>query len=1216
MKTRITFLILALFASSFVFVQGQSVVSTSDFFVAQPAADRMVAFDVEDEGVSTPITWGLDLAWLDENNIRRGVAFMGIDNVEVIRASFQPIRPLVNDDISEGQIDTLNWRLNIIEARTNPGTKITLNCDHPKVDSWYVGNALRWAKLIDATTRRVQERGHEVITVAPFNEPDYTQVGQGTKDDFYNIAGELRQMSRFNNIRISGGNTLNCDEALPWYNHLKTRLDEGNTHQLAGSFDSYANFFTEVRNNGHHATADELHNVMEAMVGVEYGMQTGIWWGTAEYARGEFVKTTRHGKRLAYAEHRPNWTSAAVYRNAEGKLQAFGGTSERQAATTSYRFLSKDKPLFFDGYGPQNEYVMTLPGGTGYQQGQTNAERVVNISWGDDVQPVINGTYVLVNRNSQKVMEVADASMDNGATVRQYTYSAGATHQQWNVVPVDPGVGGDFSYFKITAVHSGKSLDVYNFSLNNNDPIKMYDDNSNAVQQWYLEYVEDGWFRIRSRFSAKCLTISGNSTRDRAPVVHYDPTGHNSQLWRFLPVDAPIEFVAPSAPANLSAVAQRHSVWLEWDDVGGDVDSYIIFRSETPNGDYETIARNVETLAFVDNTVSPGKSYYYKVKAIDRSLNRSGYSNAVSVRATGGDNKLVAYYNFDDNTLDKSENLLHGSFSGTTKYTTGKIGTKAAEFDKSNSYQLPPTVADFDEITIEAWVYPRYQWTFTNLYKEDWQRIFDFGNGESEYMFLTVRAEDTGKLRFAIKNGGDEQRLDAPLLTRNTWSHVAVTLGNGTARIYVNGTKTAESNSFTIKPSDFKPVLNYIGRSQFPGDRLFWGYVDDLKIYNYVKTNFDDRNSAVSYLSVTEDNLVFDDIDNTQRTFRVSGINLTNNIVLSAPAGITLNPSTVAAADAAAGKTITATWDPGVLGTILNGVITISSTGVGNQTINFATSEDSDCTNFLAPAKNLIDDPYFNNPEQPGWGNHIATSDNAYCGSFSGKVWGQGGGSGSLDRTVAWNAETPYIIRAYVNTNADGFVLGLGNAYVGGVKDNETYNSISNTGGAWQLFENTFVTGADATYGSLWFNNYASGINGTGYIDNLELYEARIVSFDTNGGSAVSPIYVVKGEKIAAAPETTLPGYIFQGWYKDAGYDTAWNFATDVVDSNTTLYAKWQQDVGVGIYPSNDVVVKTEYFSLVGVQLEKVDQTGLYIVKKVYDSGRVEVLKQYIKHMN
>jgi hypothetical protein len=35
-----------------------------------------------------------------------------------------------------------------------------------------------------------------------------------------------------------------------------------------------------VRASGHHATNDELHNVMEAMVGAEYGMQTGIWWYT------------------------------------------------------------------------------------------------------------------------------------------------------------------------------------------------------------------------------------------------------------------------------------------------------------------------------------------------------------------------------------------------------------------------------------------------------------------------------------------------------------------------------------------------------------------------------------------------------------------------------------------------------------------------------------------------------------------------------------------------------------------------------------------------------------------------------------------------------------------------------------------------------------------------------------------------------------------------
>lgn len=76
---------------------------------------------------------------------------------------------------------------------------------------------------------------------------------------------------------------------------------------------------------------DEMHNVMEAMVGLEYGLQTGIWWGSAEYARGEFCKISRGGERLAYTEHRPNWTAASVYRSKDGsKVQAFGrrfGTS-------------------------------------------------------------------------------------------------------------------------------------------------------------------------------------------------------------------------------------------------------------------------------------------------------------------------------------------------------------------------------------------------------------------------------------------------------------------------------------------------------------------------------------------------------------------------------------------------------------------------------------------------------------------------------------------------------------------------------------------------------------------------------------------------------------------------------------------------------------------------------------------------------------------------
>jgi len=796
--------------------------SASNNLVAQPIPDRTVSYSVSDSGVSKPIIWGLDLAWLSESNVRRGIAFMGADRVDLVRSSFTPTAPLVNGALPATELGRLNERLKII-GLLGANTKVVLNCDHPSVDPWYKGNAARWAQLIDVTAKHHEDKGRIVVTVSPFNEPDNTATGQGTMTDFYNVCGELRKIARLNNIRICGGNTLNNDQALSWYNGLKARLDEGNTHQLAGVFDTYASFFQTVRTNGDHATNDELHNVMEAMVGVEYGMQTGIWWGTAELARGEFVKAS-DGKRLGYAEHRPNWTAASVYRSLEGKLQAFGGASERQATTTTYRFVSKDRDVYYDGIGPQREYTMVMPGGTGYQQGQPNAERVVNITWGDDIQPAINGRYVVVNRNSGKVMEVAGGSANAGANLQQGT-NTGATYQQWNVTPVDSRVGGDFSYFTFTSVNSGKSPDILDWSLNNGANIIVWDDLKAGNQQWYLDYAEDGWFYIRSRHTAKCIEVANAGTAAGANIQQWDKDGGTNQQWRFLPVGASVEFVSPSAPSNLVATPNAESVLLNWTaSPEADVAGYTIFRSKLATGPYSTIARNVKSTSFVDNTPTTGGQYFYAIKAVDNSLNRSAYSNQVSATPTGS-HDLVAHLSFDKNTLDKSVNLNHGATLGGVSFVAGKVGTDAIVLNGTNAFvQLPPDLANQQEMAIAAWVY----WNGGAI----WQRIFDFGNSEAQNMFLSPSG-DAGQLRFAIKNGGEEQRLTyAAGLPTGKWSHVAVTLGGSAARMYLDGKQVAESNTFTISPLDFKPVLNYIGRSQYP-DPLFNGRIDDFMVYNY-----------------------------------------------------------------------------------------------------------------------------------------------------------------------------------------------------------------------------------------------------------------------------------------------------------------------------------------------------------------------------------------------
>ena len=65
------------------------------------------------------------------------------------------------------------------------------------------------------------------------------------------------------------------------------------------------------------------------------------------------------------------------------------------------------------------------------------------------------------------------------------------------------------------------------------------------------------------------------------------------------------------------------------------------------------------------------------------------------------------------------------------------------------------------------------------------------------------------------------------------------------------------------------------------------------------------------------------------------------------------------------------------------------------------------------------------------------------------------------------------------------------------------------------------------------------------------------VTFDSMSGSAVEPVTALYGTLVKKPSDPTRTGYVFVGWYKQADLSEEWDFSSDTLTENITLYAKW-----------------------------------------------------------
>lgn len=315
-----------------------------------------------------------------------------------------------------------------------------------------------------------------------------------------------------------------------------------------------------------------------------------------------------------------------------------------------------------------------------------------------------------------------------------------------------------------------------------------------------------------------------------------------------------------------------------------------------------------------------------------------------------------------------------------------------------------------------------------------------------------------GKYRLTAGAGGDAGTTGTYIYAGDNQTHVTATGDHSVDAVVVDGTLTI----------GFKSVSRTVN----------WAFADNFRLY-YLGEVLE----PVISLSATS---FFFDSDNLEKTFTVSGANLTSNAILTAPTGITLDKSSLTPAEVSAVVTVTATFDNSA--TILNQKITVTS-GTLSKEIDVTGSADAVCFVPMG-TPNLIPNPYLNTlSPYAGWGHKsIVYGAEAYCGAAAVKfeattnTWPDGA---ALDvNSIAWEANSTYRVRAMVKSVDGTFAF-----FAKGTNPDVTI-SIPQSNNEWVLIDQTFTTGAAPATNFFSFNNVDGASTGkTAYIDNWELFK-------------------------------------------------------------------------------------------------------------------------------
>ncbi|WP_445323380.1 RICIN domain-containing protein [Paenibacillus sp. FSL R7-0128] len=290
-----------------------------------------------------------------------------------------------------------------------------------------------------------------------------------------------------------------------------------------------------------------IYRLTPDFLGVESLVQT-LWAGSYREAPAMFKRGSTYflitSGATGWTPNQQKYATASSISGTWSALSNVGDSraSESQAAyiipvegssSTSYLYMGDRWAGAWERPANESKYVwlpLTFPSSTTLSMSwypQLNIDSAAGTVAGTPFTVDSSLTYELINRKSEKALNIRASATANGADAEQWT-DTNLPSERWTLI--DAGDG----YYKLKNTNSGLILGPENGTTTDGTVIEQWSDGGWTSQHWQLIDAGGGFFKLKNRATGKLIDVSSGALTDGANVIQWSDNNGLNQQWQIV----------------------------------------------------------------------------------------------------------------------------------------------------------------------------------------------------------------------------------------------------------------------------------------------------------------------------------------------------------------------------------------------------------------------------------------------------------------------------------------------------------------------------------------------------------------------------------------------------------------------------------------------------------------------------------------------------------